>query len=393
VPATAATPEGGPDGATAEAEPPDPLIGRRIGDYLVVRLEGRGGFGRVYLALQLPIGMKAALKLLDTQGMPEPLVAHLREKFEGEARALSVLRHPNIVGLLHYGLMYGRPYLVMEYLEQGRLLSEEIEARAEQGRCYEAPELRDRFSQLLDGLAAAHARDIIHRDIKPDNLMLQPTAGGPRRMRIMDFGLAKFVTHSGTTVQTVGTPEYMAPEQLENKNLGPWTDLYAVGVMFYELITGRVPFPATSMQEVFKRKLDASFDPVEALAGYDYPTSARRLLRRALARRPADRFQRADEMKQELGRCLDELLSVESRPLARVRLSGLLEPRSGDEQRTADLHTRAPDPTEARLQSDRAFRRWLEREAERLERTERELAKRRGSGDESDSAGDGDGEG
>jgi serine/threonine-protein kinase len=358
----------------AEGELRDPLVGRKIGDYLMIGVIGVGGFGRVYLAMQLPIGMPAALKLLDTTRFAAATRKVVREKFELEAKALAVLHHPNIVRMLHYGTIYGIPYLVMEYLQDGVELATLIEDRVDRAGRFSLEELRSLLGQLLDGVGAAHTAGIIHRDLKPENMMVQTREGHSLHLSILDFGLAKFLEAGSTTQNKVGTPDYMAPEQLDGADLGPWSDLYAVAVLAFELISGQRPHPGRTMQEMLARKCDPGFDPTSGLGGLGFPIRVIDFFRRGLAVAPELRFESAATMRTALMEMLDELAVAPGDPLARVSLSALLDD-SGEEliERPTEVASRGPRAQEA---SDAAFRRWLMQEDKRLTEEEQLLAGR-----------------
>jgi serine/threonine-protein kinase len=336
---------------------PDPLVGRRLGEYLVVDLLGRGSFGRVYLGLQLPLLMKVAVKLISLDSAPADLVEAIRARFVTEARALAALQHPNVVRLVHYGELGGWPYLVMDYVEGGRSLAAEIEARARRDERFALAELRELFRQLLDGLAAAHAAGIVHRDVKPENLMLQQVPGHPRLLRILDFGIAKFVQEGTTVAGMIGTPAYMAPEQFANRDIGPHSDLYAVGVVAFEVMLGRAPFPAATPAQRMAVRLDPRHDPLRLVADLALPVSVLGFFRRALARDIAERFATAAEMGAALELVLAEAEASPGHPLRSVRLGKLLESDG------APAPAARPVAGEA---SDEAFRRWLEAETRRL---------------------------
>lgn len=295
----------------AHAKPnqsPDPLIGQLIGDFLVVDTLGAGGFGKVCLALQSPLfRLRGALKLLEFPNDDPKFQQALLEKFQGEAEVLAELSHPNIVRLIKYGIHRNRPYLVMEYLERGLTLRDEIFSRARAKKGFSHQELRHIFHQMLNGLEAAHDRKIIHRDLKPENIMLQRVVGNPAHVRILDFGIAKFVEGQTDTKWPLGSPSYMAPEQVSLQNLGTWTDLYALGVMFFEMVTGRRPFPGESDEAIMGKKLGGSFDPFEQVADLEIPQPTVDFLRRALARKPQDRQQTVAEFRRDLDAALDAL--------------------------------------------------------------------------------------
>jgi serine/threonine-protein kinase len=350
-------------GDFAVAEPGallDPLIGRRLGDVLVVEAVGAGAFGRVYLALQLPLRMRVAVKIMRVESSASEALAEVAARFEVEAQALARLQHPNLVRLVSYGKLHELPYLVMEYVEGGVSLDAEIEERAKHDGRYSVTELRSLFRQLLAGLAAAHAMGIVHRDIKPANLMIQDVAGNPRLLRILDFGIAKFVDDGPTMAGAIGTPAYMAPEQFASLGVGPPADLFAVSVLAFELLLGRCPFPAATPEEQLARRLDRSYDPLATVADFGLPATVEALFRRALAYEPAARFATTAELGRALEAVLTEIERDPGHPLRAVRLGGLV-----DDRRSTLLAWRAAPAVQA-ADSDEAFRRWLGREARRL---------------------------
>src|SRR5829696_8887393 len=212
-----------------------PDLVRTVGRYGIQRELGRGGMAVVYLARQVDLDRLVALKELAAFHAADPDFAR---RFVRESRLAGSLVHPNVITVFDYFEHAGTPYIAMEYLERGSL-------RPHVGRMTLA-QIGGVLEGLLAGLAAAEQLGIVHRDLKPENLMVT-AAGG---VKIADFGIAKatqaadtgaFVTATGTTV---GTPPYMAPEQAmgKGKEVGPWTDLYSVGCMAYELFTGKPPF-------------------------------------------------------------------------------------------------------------------------------------------------------
>ena len=304
---------------------PDPMVGRMIDDYLVAEVLGAGGFGKVYLALQMPIRLRAALKLLHRDARDPAVARAMVQKFFGEAQALAALAHPNIVRLLKYGVHEDGPYLVMEYVAGARTLKDEVGERAARGEHLDAGTARHILRQIIDGLDAAHQLHIIHRDIKPENVMLQAVAGNAHFVRVVDFGLAKFVAERTETSMAMGTPVYMAPEQLLRRHIGPWTDLYAVGVIAYELMTGRRPFGGGTVEQIVAAKLDAGFDPLHAIADIDVPAAAARFFKKALARDTGDRYPDASAFRQDLDRAFDAAENEHVAPMESVDLTGLVD--------------------------------------------------------------------
>ena len=210
-----------------------PDVMKTVGRYEILREVGRGGMAMVYLARQTDLDRFVALKELGAFHASDPSFA---QRFLRESRVAGSLSHPNIVTVHDYFDHDGTPYIAMEYVERGSL------------RPYVAKMSLAQISGVLEGLLAGlthgESHGIVHRDLKPENLMV--TSDG--RVKIADFGIAKattkmqtgaFLTATGTTV---GTPTYMAPEQAMAQDIGPWTDLYSVGCMAFEMFTGRVPF-------------------------------------------------------------------------------------------------------------------------------------------------------
>ncbi len=288
------------------------LVGLAVEEYLVVDRIGAGGFGEVLLALQLPIGMKAALKLIRLQGVAPERVASLLEKFEGEAKALAALTHPNIVRLLKYGIWNGSPYMVMEYVEAGQ----SMRALFDRSAPADLGTVQHVLRQILNALDAAHSIAIVHRDIKPDNILLQEVAGDPHHVKVLDFGLAKFVAQGEETSMIAGTPSYMAPEQIRKKGIGPWTDLYAVGVMAFSLLTGRRPFVGAELEQILREKLDPAYDPCRQLAEQQLPEPLLGFLRKALAAAPEERFREVASFRQALNDAIASLGGARGEPVA-----------------------------------------------------------------------------
>ena len=210
-----------------------PDVMKTVGRYEILRELGRGGMALVYLARQNDLDRFVALKEL---GAFHASDASFAQRFIRESRVAGSLSHPNIVTVHDYFEHEGTPYIAMEYVERGSL-------RPYIGKT-DLPQVAGVLEGLLAGLAAAEQHGIVHRDLKPENLMV--TSDG--RVKIADFGIAKATTRMQTgafltaTGTTVGTPTYMAPEQAMAQDVGPWTDLYSVGCMAYEMFTGKVPF-------------------------------------------------------------------------------------------------------------------------------------------------------
>ncbi len=257
-----------------------------VGSFRVQKLLGRGGMGTVYLAEHPIIGSKVAIKFLHESMCASP---ELVGRFYDEARAVNLIGHENIVGVYDLALLPpSRYYIVMEYLD-GAPLS----ALLREGRV--APRTAiGILLQLADALRAAHGRGVVHRDLKPENVFLLHRHGRDHFVKLVDFGIAKLVDRQSAarTVagMIVGTPEYMAPEQCENGPVDRRTDVYALGVMAYEVATGRLPFTGGAITQILLAQLrDTPVPPRQVERSV--PPALERVILKALAKKPEDRFQ------------------------------------------------------------------------------------------------------
>ncbi len=264
----------------------DPLIGTQVGSFRVVRLLGRGGMGTVYLAEHPAIGSKVAVKFLHEALAENPQVV---ARFYDEARAVNLIGHENIVAIYDLNLLPpNRYYFVMEYLD-GETLHAAVRAKR-----LEPSAAIDVLLQLCDALQCAHERGVVHRDLKPDNVFLVTRGGKHHFVKLVDFGIAKLrgdaVTSGGRTSAglIVGTPEYMAPEQCDDGAIDARTDVYALGVMAYELLAGRLPFQGKTVTQLLLAHLQQPPPPLSQLVPGIDPELERTILK-ALAKAPADR--------------------------------------------------------------------------------------------------------
>jgi serine/threonine-protein kinase len=263
--------------------------GERIGPYRIVRRLGEGGIGEVFHAVDETLERDVAIKRLRPElAAREQLVL----RFRAEAQTLARLNHPNIATLYALEHSDNSMCMVMEYVE-GETIAALLRQR---GPLELEPALQLAF-QALDGIGYAHARGVIHRDIKGSNLMLD--AAGT--LKIMDFGIARVLGEQRQTRagQLVGTPEFMAPEQIRGQDADERSDLYSLAILIFSLLSGRGPFRAHSDYDLMKAQVES---PPPSILGElpDVPAQLDEVLGRALAKRPEDRFQSASELRAAL---------------------------------------------------------------------------------------------
>lgn len=279
-----------PDGSETVVRPAPPEL-PRFGRYIALERLGAGAMGVVWRAHDPAIDRIVAIKVMRTEMLePDAREAYL-ERFRTEVRAAGRCTHSAIVSVYDFAEEAGQPYIVMEFVEGttlARLLRETPPNRAAI-----APRLVAAMLEVLEGLAAAHATGVVHRDVKPGNIMITPSGAA----KLADFGIARLDVSALTgTGAMIGTPGYMAPEQALGRGVDHRADLFAVASILYEILVGRAPFAAASLPETLLRL--TSPDPVELgpLAG----TALAPVLERGLAKTPAHRFDTAGRFREAL---------------------------------------------------------------------------------------------
>jgi len=281
---------------------PDANLGRRLIDqYVLVEKIGEGGMGAVYLADQPTMGRRAVVKLLHPALSRDAQVA---ARFNLEARAAAALNHPHIVTVYNYGALDdGVLYLAMEHLD-GR----DLERAIIESQRLSAARAVHIARQICDALGEAHARGVVHRDLKPSNVMLVTRGRDDEFVKVLDFGIAKVrgvaLTHSG---MVFGTPEYMSPEQLRGRELDGRSDLYALGVVLFEMLSGRLPFAVTTPEQLMTAHLEALPPSLSEVAPEaEVPRELEALVARLLAKDPAARPASAEELSELLAAALGD---------------------------------------------------------------------------------------
>jgi serine/threonine protein kinase len=267
-----------------------------LGRYRIERELGRGAMGVVYLARDPKINRMLAIKAIALAAeFGELELAGARERFFREAEMAGRLNHPNIVVIYDAGEDQGLAYIVMEYLRGGHLSDHTSGAGM-----LPAATVLDITARVADALHYAHRQNVIHRDIKPANIMFDADSNA---LKITDFGIARLTDGGGTKTGIVlGTPSFMSPEQLEGKRLDGRSDLFSLGVSLYQLTCGQLPFRADSMTALMYKIANEPHTPLAAIRP-DLP-AIDRIINRALAKRPDDRFQTGAEMAAALRACL-----------------------------------------------------------------------------------------
>lgn len=275
---------------------------RRIGKYLIKRELGRGGMGAVYLAEQPGLGREVAIKELIASAMADPVAL---KRFFQEAQVMARTSHPNLVQVHDMEQVGDANYIVLEFV-RGRSLRDWINQGSIQ-----FPQTFAVMHGVLQALDYAHKRSIVHRDMKPENVLLSDEGG----VKVADFGIARLTDDSGAgstatkTGTTVGTPQYMSPEQVASSKVDGRSDLYSAGIMFYELIVGQPPFTASEADGPFTLMAKHVQSPPKPPSVHKPGLDVRleEVILKALSKRPEDRYQSGQEFDDAMSRVADRL--------------------------------------------------------------------------------------
>ena len=310
-----------------------------IGRYRVLGVLGKGAMGIVYKAVDPMIDRVVAIKTIRVSLSEEDL-AFYEARFTQEVKTVGKLNHPNIVTIYDVGRTDQFAYMAMEFIE-GR----ELKQIMTMGRPMDVSTAVQLASQVADGLAFAHSRDIVHRDVKPSNILVAENEEEPIA-KITDFGIARVPISAVKTMTgtILGSPRYMSPEQVVGRNIGPRSDIFSLGVVLYEMLAGVAPFDADSVSSIMYQTVHVPPEPL-ASSNRGIPPALEALVSRALAKSPDDRF----ETMREFCRALREVARTlpEPRPLPRegdALVSDVTAPSS-----VADA---SADETARRLSSD-----------------------------------------
>ncbi len=292
----------------------DSCLGEVVGGkYKIVEQIGSGGMGEVYLGVNEPLGQRVAVKFLSRKFAADEAIII---RFLNEARSYAKVSHPNAVTLLEYGQHEdGALYLITEYIE-GKILSEVIKS----GGPMSVEQIVAIATQLCNVLSAAHKEGVIHRDLKPDNIMLIAETRGRYAVKVLDFGIAKILDddHHNSSQMTetgsiFGTPEFMSPEQARGETTDGRSDLYSIGIILFYVTTGRLPFRGKNKFAILNQQLnDPPPRPSEVRDDVEVPLVLEDIILKCLQKRADDRYQRADDLAVALEEMLADLKGLKS---------------------------------------------------------------------------------
>ncbi len=265
------------------------MIGTVAGNFKILEEIGEGGMGKVYRGVDTMLDREVAIKVLRTELTSQP---HLVERFRTEAITLAKLSHPNIALLYTFMKHEDHFFMVMEYVR-----GDTLDKRMRRAGLLPYDQAIKVFLYVLDAMGYAHSMNVVHRDIKPNNIMLNEQ----QDVKVMDFGIARVVGSERMTREgsMIGTPEYMAPEQIRGQEVDPRTDIYALGILLYEMLTGRLPFMNANHFELMRAHIEAA-PPAPRQYAPHIPPSMEELMLRALAKRKEDRYATAYEFRDAI---------------------------------------------------------------------------------------------
>lgn len=263
----------------------------QVGNYKVLAQIGRGGMGDIYKARQEPLGRIVALKVLPPRLSRDN---EFTKRFDTEAKAISLLQHQNIVNIYEFGEDNGLKYFAMQFVD-----GIDLSRRINENKLVSMEEIIDYSKQISRALLYAHNIGIIHRDIKPGNVLIEKNGV----VRLSDFGIAKIIQGTGTNItmtgSAVGTPEYMSPEQAQGKKLDQQTDIYSLGIVMYEMLTRRPPFYGNNPMSVAYKQVHEIPDP-PSLKRKDTPKRLEMIILKALKKDRRERYASVEEMLEHL---------------------------------------------------------------------------------------------
>ena len=310
----------------------------KIGRYQILELIGKGGMAEVYKARHVDLDVDVAIKFIRMGRFPQDILRSVVKRFRNEAKKMAQLSHSNIVKVTDYGNYKGIPFLVMEYLPGGTL-------KKYLGKPMPYQQAARLLLPVADALAFAHSKGVIHRDVKPGNILLSETG----QLMLSDFGVAKMIDSEETqgltaTGAAIGTPEYMAPEQALGKKIDHRVDIYSLGVILYELVTGRRPFTADTPMEVVVKQMR---DPLPPPSNFvtNLPQDVEWVLHKALEKEPTNRFTDMGAFAQAM-----EGLTTGVRPAGTARKKSVVKKRT---TRTHQKGHAVPSEKKAQVQQAR----------------------------------------
>lgn len=316
----------------------DELIGKQINGYEMLSLIGLGGMARVYLARQHSMNRQVALKVLPKQFINDDTYLG---RFEREVQIVSQLEHRNIIPVYDYGEFEGQPYIVMRYMPSGSV--DDLLSRG----ALPFAKIVNILAQIAPALDYAHTKGVLHRDLKPSNILLDEADGA----YLTDFGIARLAHQKGTTITTqgvVGTPSYMSPEQAQGKTLDGRSDVYSLGVMLFELATGRRPFESDTPYSIAVMQVTTS-PPSPRSYNALLSASMEAVILKSLQKDPAQRYQTAQALYDAFKQAVEQpnapiTPATPARPVQSVQSSASYTPAPALPVAPAPFVTRYPTP-------------------------------------------------